>query len=159
MKISFSLSEKSISDAIKRIEQYEKWISEKTELLSEKLAEAGMKEARIRFEAAAPGEVKTSVEKTQNGWKIVASGDSVCFIEFGAGIHYNSDGDYPLKKPQGVVGIGEYGQGKGKQNAWGYYDEGHNLIITHGTPAAMPMYFAGKEMEQKISQIAKEVFG
>ena len=159
MKISFFLSEKSIEEAIRWVEQYEKWVSEKSKLLSEKLAEVGLNEARIRFEAAAPGEITTSVERTQNGWKIVASGDSVCFIEFGAGVYYNSNSDYPLQKPQGIVGIGEYGKGKGKRNAWGYYDDNHNLVITHGTPASMPMYFAGKKMEQEISRIAKEVFG
>lgn len=159
MKISFSLSEESIEKAIKQIEQYGKWVSEKSDLLAEKLAEIGLNEARIRFEEAAPGEITTSVERTQNGWKIVASGDSVCFIEFGAGVYYNSNSDYPLPKPQGIVGIGEYGKGKGKRNAWGYYDDNHNLVITHGTPASMPMYFAGKNMEQEISRIAKEVFG
>ena len=80
------------------------------------------------------------------------------FIEFGAGVYFNGPEPYPEPRPDGVAKIGEYGQGKGKQNTWGYYDDGGNLILTHGTPAAMPMYHAERTMEQEIKRIAREVF-
>ena len=79
-------------------------------------------------------------------------------IEFGAGVYFNGPEPYPEPRPAGVSRIGEYGQGKGKQNTWGYYDDGGNLILTHGTPAAMPMYHAERTMEQEIKRIAREVF-
>ena len=103
-------------------------------------------------------DVSVSVEPIENGWKIVASGQAVCFIEFGAGVYFNGAEPYPEPRPSGVVGIGEYGQGKGKRDMWGYYDSGGNLVLTHGTPAAMPMHHAGRVMEQEIDRIAREVF-
>ena len=66
---------------------------------------------------------------------------------------------------------GEYGQGKGSQDSWGYYgNPGTNgrvvkengkgsLVITHGNPPARAMYDAGKEMREQVRAIAKEVFG
>ena len=62
-------------------------------------------------------------------------------------------------RPDGIVGIGEYGQGKGKQKSWGYYDDTGELVVTHGNPATLAMWYATQEMEREVIRIAKEVFG
>ena len=54
--------------------------------------------------------------------------------------------------------IGSYGKGLGKRKVWGYYRDGE-LILTHGTPATMPMYNALKQACDNIWSIAREVFG
>ena len=94
----------------------------------------------------------------QNGWKIAASGEVPCSSSNLAQAFILTHWSYPRPRPDSVAKIGEYGQGKGKQNTWGYYDDGGNLILTHGTPAAMPMYHAERTMEQEIKRIAREVF-
>ena len=160
-KIVFSLSESSIAAAIKELREYQKWVESKTEILMERLAMIGAKEASVRFASAiydGDNDVVVDVERIPNGWKITASGEAVCFIEFGAGVYYNGSEPYPNPRPGGVSGIGEYGQGKGKQNTWGYYDSGNKLHLTHGNPAAMPMYYASVEIERAIRSIAREVF-
>ena len=65
---------------------------------------------------------------------------------------------------------GEYGQSHGKQHSWGYYgDPGTNgvlkekknggfVVITHGNPANLPMYETEKELQDRLTEIAKEVF-
>lgn len=161
MKISISLSSASIDKAIKQLNEYKKWVSEKTDELLFKLAMVGFTRASVRFKSAyytGENDAVIDVESTPNGYAITASGESVCFIEFGAGVYYNGSEPYPIPRPDGVEKIGEYGKGKGKQNAWGYYDDSGNLVITHGTPAAMPMYYTAKEMKEEVKRIAMEVF-
>ena len=80
---------------------------------------------------------------------------------------------HPDDHPEaGELGMkrGEYGQGHGKQHSWGYYgDPGTNgvlkekknggfVVITHGNPANMPMYETVKELQDRLTEIAKEVF-
>lgn len=159
-KITITLDDKSISNAIKELNRYKKWVDEKTKLLIEKLSIIGAHEASARFVSAmydGDNDVAVEVGPTENGWVITASGEAVCFIEFGAGVYHNPSEPYPNPRPDGVVGIGEYGQGKGKRQAWGYYDDGE-LVITRGNPAAMPMWYATQEMEREVLRIAREVF-
>ena len=91
---------------------------------------------------------------SQDTWQ--AEGDAVCFIEFGAGVHHNGKEPYP-NRPKEVAKIGEYGKGRGKRDTWVYIDE-DGKHFTHGNPAAMPMWFATKEMEMSVERIVREVF-
>lgn len=159
--ITMALGETSINNVIEDLRQYKSWVKQKTDELTEQLARIGAMEATVRFSRAyydGPKDAAVSVEPIPNGWKIVASGKDVCFLEFGAGIYFNGPEPYP-DRPSGISKIGEYGQGKGKQNTWGFYNDNGDLILTHGTPAAMPMYYASRVMEQEIRRIAREVFG
>ena len=168
--ISFGLNTKDIDGAIHEVEQYKKDLLEKEKRILEKLAYIGVKEASVRFTTAmydGINDASVSLDKTSNGYAIVASGKAVAFIEFGTGVHHNTGEPYPNPRPVGVVGIGEYGQGKGKRRAWYYKGEpGTNgelqkngVVKTRGNPAAMPMWYATEEMRRSILQIAREVFG
>lgn len=159
--ITVQLNSKSISAAIKEVRAYKAWAERKTRELAKRLVELGAQEAKVRFSGAqydGGNDATVSVESIPGGYKIVASGGSVFFIEFGAGVYYNGSEPYPEPRPAGVVGIGEYGKGYGKRKAWGFYDERGELVVTHGTPAAMPMLHAGRTMRQNIEKIAEEVF-
>lgn len=159
--ITISLGSKSISKAIKEVKAYKKWIGSKANELTRRLAEIGASEAKVRFGGAQYDGVNDStvkVEPTTDGYRIVASGGSVFFIEFGAGVYYNGSEPYPEPRPTGVSKIGEYGKGYGKRKAWGFYDESGELVITHGNPAAMPMYHASRTIQQEVERIAREVF-
>ena len=160
--IRMSLSTSSIDDAIKELKSFRQSIDQKKDKLLEELAKIGVKEASVRFTTAIYDGVNDSnvtLESSNNGYTIVAAGHAVAFIEFGAGVYHNSGEPYPDPRPDGIVGIGEYGKGYGKRQAWGYRNEAGELTITHGNPAAMPMWYASEEMRSKITKIAKEVFG
>lgn len=159
-KITIQLSEESTKAAIKEVSRYKKWVDEKTKLLIEKLAIIGAQEASVRFASAmydGNNDVTVEVSPTDRGWVITASGEAVAFIEFGSGVYHNPGEPYPLPRPQGIVGIGEYGKGMGKRQAWGYYDNGE-LVITRGNPAAMPMWYATEEMRREVLRVARDVF-
>lgn len=167
--ISMSLSTKDINRAIKELEKYKRDILRKEKELLEKLAYIGVSEASVRFTTAmydGVNDAMVSLEQTNNGYAIVAKGQAVAFIEFGSGVYHNGSEPYPNPRPEGIVGIGEYGKGKGKRRAWYYKGEAgtngevqsNGVVKTRGNPAAMPMYYATEEMKRSILQIAREVF-
>lgn len=161
MKINVQLSKKSIQSAIAQLEEYRNSLDAKAKRLAERLATIGKEDASIRFTQAfydGYNDTEVSVETSETGYVVVASGEAVCFIEFGAGVYFNGSEPYPNPRPAGVVGIGEYGQGKGKRQGWVYLDMNDQRVFTRGSPAAMPMYFATKEMRDALTEIAREVF-
>jgi hypothetical protein len=160
--ISMKLSSDSIRNAIRELKSYRDSIDAKMDKLLEELAYIGVKEASVRFTTAIYDGVNDSsvtLEPIKDGYCIKAEGRAVAFIEFGAGVYHNPGEPYPNPRPTGIVGIGEYGKGYGKRQAWGFRDESGELIITHGTPAAMPMWYASEEMRDSIKEIFVEVFG
>ena len=160
--IRMSLSTKDIAQAIKELKAYRDSIERMEKQFLEELANIGLNEARVGFTTAMYDGVNDSevtLETIENGYRIVAKGEAVAFIEFGAGVYHNPTEPYPKARPDGIVGIGEYGKGYGKRQAWGYKDESGELHITHGNPAAMPMWHASEEMRNSILKKAKKVFG
>ena len=160
--ISISLSTKSIGKAIKELKAYRDSLEDRKQRLLDELAKIGVREASIRFTTAMYDGVNDSevtLKTIENGYCIVAEGNAVAFIEFGAGVYHNPTEPYPNPRPDGIVGIGEYGKGLGKRQAWGFTDESGELVITRGNPAAMPMWYASEEMRNSILTIAKKVFG
>ena len=173
--ISFGLSEEDIDRAIRELEHYKQEIVKKTELLREKVAQRLADEADQGFAQAVSdtiistgglvselhSNVDVSVDNRGSVTVVIANGEDAVWIEFGSGVYYNgSPGTSP--HPSGAelgMTIGGYGLGHGKQSVWGYYDETHNLVLTHGAPATMPMSKAITTVLNEISSIAKEVFG
>ena len=160
--ITMSLGSGSIRNAIMELKSYRDSLDAKMDELLEKLAYIGVKEASVRFTTAMYDGVNDSsvtLEPIKDGYCIKAEGRAVAFIEFGAGVYHNPGEPYPNPRPNGIVDIGEYGKGYGKRQAWGFRDESGELVITHGTPAAMPMWYASEEMRNAILKTFKEVFG
>ena len=156
-----SLSAKSVEQAIRELKAFRDSLEKRKEQMLEELVNIGLHEAQVRFTSAmydGVNDVEVNVETIENGYRIVAEGKAVAFIEFGAGVYYNPTEPYPNPRPEGIVGIGEYGKGYGKRQAWGFKDSGE-LVITHGNPAAMPMWYASEEMRNSILKIARRVFG
>lgn len=171
--IRFSLSEASIDNAIDELDRYINDLGSKAEELAEKVAEHIKWSASSGFSNAIADDifrggerpnanVSVSVEKNGNVCIVLAQGSDAVFIEFGAGVYYNgSAGSSP--HPEGSrmgFTIGEYGKGHGKQNIWALPGSTSDKpILTHGTPAAMPMYRGLQDALSVIDELAREVFG
>lgn len=161
MKLQIGLNEQDIERAINELKTYKQEFLRKEKQLLEGLAKIGLKEASVRFTTAmydGTNDVSVRLDETNNGYSIIADGKAVAFIEFGAGVYHNTSEPYPNARPQGIVGIGEYGKGKGKRKAWGYKNDNDEVVITRGNPAAMPMWYASEEIKNSILRVAKEVF-
>lgn len=169
--VKVPLSHRGIDTLLREIESYTVWLKERSQVLLDRLAQAGFEVASARFAKAAydgTNDASVSMETRSEGVRaVVAVGASVLFIEFGTGV------TYPDNHPQAAeLGMkrGEYGQGHGKQSSWGYYGDpgtngvvkmkkdGSTVVITHGNPANMPMYETVKELEAMLPDLVKEVF-
>ena len=166
----------SIKEAKKKIAGYKRRLQNRTKKLAERLAELGATYARDYFEAVVydidyydgePLEVTNIMvtayedesDKQTTRFTISAWGKDVAFIEFGAGVHFNGGGDpYHETRPDGIVGIGQYGQGRGKQQSWSYKGADGLSRRTSGTPEQPGMWLSAQEMRSNIEKIAKEVF-
>lgn len=149
-------------DAIAELKKYKAELNDKSVEFVRRLAEVGIP---VIDENTAGTGCSTRIEVANNGStstaRLIVEGKELLFIEFGAGVYYNgSVGGSPHPKGQELgYTIGSYGKGKGKQETWAYYDDSNELVLTHGTKAAMPVYKAGLEIRRQIIGIAKEVFG
>ena len=169
--VNVPLSQRGIDTLLRDIERYTVWLKERSQVLLDRLAQAGFEVASARFAKAVydgTNDASVSMETRGEGVRaVVAVGASVLFIEFGTGV------TYPDNHPQAAeLGMkrGEYGQGHGKQSSWGYYGDpgtngvvktkkdGSTVVITHGNPANMPMYETVKELEAMLPDLVKEVF-
>ena len=149
---------KSTKNGIRQLEQFKKMVNTKGMEFARRLAESGVDVASIRFSVAeydGENDVKVYATETDTGMKVIANGKAVCFIEFGAGVARG--GGYPEdRKPEGIVGLGEYGKGHGATGLPWYYAHGKK---TDGNPPAMAMLNARDTMVEQVTQIAREVFG
>lgn len=162
MKIELELTPDSISDAIAKVTAYKDSIKTKVLTLAKKLADYGKDKAQAGFDGAeydgSNRDVRVEVEEITDGYAVVANGEAVCFIEFGAGVHYNATNrNYPLQIPAGVVDIGEYGMKQGRNDTWSFSDNGVR-VTTYGNPPSLSMANASDDMRQKILEFAREVF-
>lgn len=152
------LSQENVANAIGEVRKYQAWILEKEAELRSRLASLGATVASIQFSRAiyhGTNDVSVRVDDTGSVAVIYAEGESVAFIEFGAGITYGYG--HPLAGELGV-GPGTYPEGKGhwdNPNGWWYAHGQH----TYGNPPAMAMVAARDAMVADITRIAKEVFG
>lgn len=172
IKVNFG----NVGEALKQVEEFKKRFLEKQKRFLERLAEIGVSEAEARFSTAqydGTNDVQVSKPEWVSENKIIvkATGRSVLFIEFGAGVHYSAD-PHPKASEFGYE-RGGYGQGRGKHDSWYYKGEpGTNgqvpkkeklaekgLVYTHGNPANRCMWEAGKKIRSQILKIAQEVFG
>jgi hypothetical protein len=165
----------TINKAIAEIDEYQKKLDKKVRTLMERLAEVGIGEAEVRFgRAIYDGTNDVKVNKSpvwinDNKLAISASGNSITFIEFGAGVHYAGE-SHPKAAEFGFE-RGGYGHHLGKLDSWRYEgDPGTNgevitegkhkgEVKTHGNPANRVLYDSAKEMREQLVKIAEEVFG
>ena len=158
--ITLQLSADSCNKAVKELERYQKDIKPKLDEVCKRLAEIGAQEASLHIKMASGysgnDDARVSVEPMENGYKVVMSGADIYFIEFGTGIFA---GEYP-RDVNVSVGImpgdwsDEHAQQYSRYGYW-FYDN----VFYRGTPAEMPMYWAGKRMREEMPRIVKEVLG
>jgi hypothetical protein len=166
MKIVINpFDKKSIASAEKMVRQYLKDFEVKEAEFVRRLAEIGVSVASAGFSRAdydGVNDVVVSLEKTANGYAVVASGKTVGFIEFGTGIRYpewvdnnNTQGRPYIPKPHGT-----YGKRQG-MNEWGWWfkgSEGAMAQHTYGNYPAMAMLAARDQMIEQVTAIAREVW-
>lgn len=158
--ITLELSVASCNKALKELEKYQREIKPKLDEVCKRLAEIGAQEASIRAQFGrvyGNDDVTVSTEKMENGYKVVMSGADIYFVEFGTG---DRAGEYAGDASNVSVGImpGDWSETHAQQySRFGYWF--YDNVRYEGTPAEMPMYYAGKKMREEMPRIVREVFG
>ncbi len=153
-QIVLELSKESCDKAVKELQKYQKEIKPKMLEVCKRLAEIGAQEANAHLTLAnGNNDARISTEPMDGGYKLVMSGADVYFIEFGTGSDVEPHYQVSVPVFAGSWSM-EHKQKYAKQGWWWYGGE----ILT-GTPAYMPMYYAGKKMREEMPRIVKEVFG
>ena len=162
MKITVNpFDKKSVEDAIKLVEKYKTDFELKEQEFCRRLAEIGVRVAQSGFSIAdydGVNDVVVSMEKTSSGYSVVASGETVGFIEFGTGVRHlewdNTGMDYTPPKH------GTYGKGQGKNphGWWFKQNDGGKARHTYGNAPAEAMRNARDEMIERVIRIAREVW-
>lgn len=91
-----------------------------------------------------------------HGNMVYVAGAEVVFVEFGAGVYHNGNGNNnPLSEAvEFDTDIGSYGKGQGNNKYWFV---AHNLISC-GTPMYMPIYRALLAIKPEIPTLVRQVF-
>lgn len=155
-----SLDKNVLANTIKRLNAYRDSIPTKAKMIAMRLAELGAEKVFVGFlavEYAGANDISVDVQEIANGYRILAAGQSVAFIEFGAGVRFGEG--YPGTKPAGIVPIGTYGKGYGsREQGWYFKSLSGDAEHTYGNPPAAVMYKTAQELREAVLMVAREVF-
>ena len=177
-KITMNLSSKSIQAAIKELKAYQNDLNRKCELLCQKLCAEGILIAQARIGSSGFGKyihLGSEITPKQAGCKAIfylrdsskiesqwqtqdgvksAEVSPALMIEFGSGLK--------AENPVGISGVGTGtfpgGTHGAEPGGWYYMDLNGEWHHSTGVSPKMPMYYAGKELREKVVSIAREVF-
>lgn len=182
MKLDIELTEQSLNEAIRLIENYKNDFMGKVHVTVDHAAKVVEDNARVELQKHIwSGETISSLhtekkDTAATSTRTVKVGGAAIWLEFGTGVVANkvSVGEYvhPLGKELGMVGIGQYGRGLGgSPNGW-YFDSDsewvtdqfgstYNVYESHhtfGIPATMFMYNSALAARRDFIHYAKGVF-
>lgn len=169
-KIVVKLEPSSIDDAIDELKSYREELTEKVKILVGKLTQDGVQVARVQVSEAQGDSTDAFVDYTVDSTsgdiiraQIFLQGTDALFIEFGAGIAYNTGKQHPYASELGY-GVGTYPSEHPPNRAmnpgaWVYgHDDDGTPLWSIGTEATMPIYFAGETIRNNLIQRAIEEF-
>ncbi len=176
-KIGFGLSVREVQSAIKELKAYQNDLNRKCEELCRRLTAEGIQIAQAHIGSSGFGKyihLGSEITPQQAGCKAIfymedttkiksewqtkegvrsAEISPALMLEFGSGLK--------AENPANIsgVGTGTFPGGKhGNKPGWYYMDLEGNWHYSTGISPNMPMYYAGKEIRDKIVTVAKEVF-
>lgn len=159
----------SITNAIKALEQYKTELNTKTQLFVQMLGDVGINALSLQISNISPfykGEdLQIELQETDGGFgaSLIMSGTQCAFLEFGAGVLFNtSEGGslHPKGKELGFT-IGSYNPSSPNATnpgGWWYKDKWGKTQHTYGTPTFAPLHNSEMEMLRDIQKVAREVF-
>lgn len=165
--IKCKLDSDSIDSAIKEIQAYREDIQEKLNEFVSRLSQDGVQVASARLSSTVGDSTDAGISYTvSSSGDIIAAtisllGSDALFIEFGAGIAYNTGAQHPLASEFGY-GVGTYPSkhppSKGMNPGYWFYREDGQLVRSIGTQASMPIYHAAETVRNNAIMRATEIF-
>lgn len=137
---------------------------EKADKLTKRLADIGLEVMSMKLLSAeydGTNDTQISVEKIENGYKVVATGQAVLFIEFGAGATKGEGHPWNDEFGMGPSTWSLSEMGKGHWDSpygWFFRDESGVVHHSYGNPPAQAMVTAQDNILNSVKIIAQEVF-
>lgn len=161
MKITIDIfNQQSLNNALIALEKICLNIESACNEITERLAKIGRQVVEAEYLSAMdekPFEV--TIEQTNKGYMVIATGENVVFLEFGTGVltedYEGRESELPI-----LIQPGSWSQTEGRGNfVVGSHEYWyHNRKKYSGTIATKGFYFAKQEMKEQAKIIAKEVF-
>lgn len=166
-KITANLDD-GYDEIIQSIDEYERRLTEKTKLLVNELAKIGAQSAQEGFGGASytTGDATVTVRPESRGETsaaVVAEGEAVLFIEFGAGYLMGTGHPEPMGFGAGTYPTKRHDNPPNwkNPNGWVYGGVGRGKyrypLRTYGNAPSAAMYNARKELEQNLKDLAKGI--
>ncbi len=171
MNVTVSLNQSTdLMGIANKLAAYASSFESKAQEVCTRLCEIGQDVLNATYAVAAyagTNDISVSMESTDKGATLTATGTVLGFIEFGTGVLH------PLGAYAGQVGApahGTYGKGMGKQGIWVYVGDPGNtgipiantprgtVVMTDGNPPADAFPKAVQAMRENFDQIVQEVF-
>jgi len=157
MNIDIELSEESIENAIRQIEDYEQKLHEKTsDFVKEVAKDVQTSAAAVLAQHVWTGQTLASLhvrdykDSKYQSTSVVKVGGAAVWLEFGTGVVTNNSsvGGYvhPMGAQLGVCGLGTYGQGHGADPNF------------HGIPATLFMWNSAQSAKRNIEGLARRIW-
>ncbi len=159
MKIKINLlNSESVKEAIFKIDKYKKSLPEKANRIVTELAKMGAQIVEYSYSENIYEDYEVSCIVNGNSAMIIAEGDDVVFLEFGAGVLTN---DYTEgMETEGLPPIypGSYSETEGLKmfSRYGYWFHAGKKYT--GLVPMRGFYFASKEIKEQAVEVAKKVF-
>lgn len=160
MNISLSLNEKSIDEAIKKLDDYAKRVDELPSKVVKRLSEDGAKQAQeiaMYMNAYDSGELVNGIisEASGNKGKIISTAPHSAFVEMGTGIVGKEKPNQNGSIPGWVYDVNEHGE-----SGWTYFNEKDGKYHwTKGMPSRPFMYDTAQILKEAVPDIVKDEFG
>lgn len=167
------LSVSGIQQLQKDLMRYQEYLTNKAAQLAKRLSEIGVDIAQVQIadlDAIFTGELIASIHSEFKGstkygaiFAVVTDSQHAAFVCFGTG-QRGKDSPYPYPLPEGVSW--DYNTGKtirynAKKGTYYWFYPGKDGLwhYTEGLPARPFMYLTSLELQKRIVEVAKEVFG
>ena len=175
-KIRFGLSVREVQNAIKEIKAYQGDLNRKCEELCRRLTAEGIQIVQSHIGSSGFGKyihLGSEITPEQAGCKAIFYMEDTAKIKsewrtqegvqsaevspalmlcFGSGLKAQNPTNVP------GVGTGTFGEHGADPSGWYYMDLEGNWHYSTGISPKMPMYYAGKELREKVLETARQVF-
>lgn len=145
--------------AIEHAEAMGKLLAERGQKICLRLAEIGKAEAEAHFTPeAGNSDVTLSVVPTAEGAELIAEGDDLYFMEFGAGAQAGAGYDTGIIEPPVDIAPGSWSRSEQGTKEFATYGSWHHKKAKYtGLVPQMGMYHAYKASEAQAQKVAEEV--
>lgn len=167
-KIKIEIDRASLTDAIFDLEKHRLKVQRDIDFIAKNLALLGLRVADAVYGSSftqydGPNDTKVTVEKTEKGYKVVAKGTAVLFLEFGSGAMFGYGHPYAQEYNMGpsTWSLGPDGMGHwDNPNGWLFVNrETGEIQHSFGNAPTKAMFQAEQEIIRNIKRAVEEVIG